>query len=86
MLKNCCNPDCVIEKENKSGYKVAYGFMLWACDAHAAEWKRFDEHLREYEFEASKAYQTAFEKWEATWEWEYSRTNPRPEPPNGFTK
>lgn len=78
MQKRCCDKGCTITRIGDEGYRVSYGFMLWACPVHAELWRRFDEELKKYEkkYEIDRA--RAFQEFSEKWYSDYEENEPRP--------
>jgi hypothetical protein len=76
--RRCCNFGCEVEKIASEGYRVSFGFMLWACPEHADQWKEFDKQDRQYENVQGDAYQIAYKEWEGHWYKQYQLDNPSP--------
>jgi hypothetical protein len=81
MKKRCCHLGCTREKTGDEGYRVGFGFMLWACPEHAEVWRLFDKENRAYEQKMSEEYEKALEAFEREWDENFQQNNPRPVPP-----
>ncbi len=84
-MRRCCNNGCVVQAETladiKKGYRVSFGFMLWACPEHAAIWQEFDEKNRQYDRKRNDDFQVAYKEFEEAWERKFKLENPPPLPP-----
>lgn len=74
MKARCCYPGCENLKIAGRGYRVGFGFMLWACDDHAQMYIDFDRKLQDYERGLDKALEDAVERAEE----QYFVDNPYP--------
>lgn len=81
ISKRCCNFGCEIEKIADEGYRVHFGFMLWACPKHAGQWEDFDKKNRQYEHRYNDDFQVAYKEFEESWYKKFQLENPPPVPP-----
>ena len=84
-MRRCCNYGCGLVSETledtNQGYRVGFGFMLWACREHAHIWTEFDKEDKRHEQKRGEKFQEDFDKWEAEWYENYLSANPDPVPP-----
>lgn len=75
MKTRCCYPGCEeLRTAIDSGYKVHFGFMLWACDKHAQMYRDFDRRDRDHAQAFRKARLEAEEKFDE----QYLKESPYP--------
>lgn len=81
-MRRCCNYGCVSVAETledtNQGYRVSFGFMLWACPEHAQTWAEFDQLDKRHEQDRGEKFQKALNKWETQW---YEKQPPGPVAP-----
>lgn len=80
-MRRCCTSGCETLRDIDEGYRVSFGFALWACPVHAAMWEEFDRENHQYDRKYDGNFQVAYKEFEEKWCRKYAFENPPPIPP-----